>query len=100
MLLALAVIDSAAPVSPALLPMQHQTNAGTSKQACSGQPPAVARQTEPKRTLSFLDAQTGEPRDVEVLWCSAHALLLNIDNGQLRRVMQPPPAESLNQVVR
>lgn len=73
---ALAVIDAAAQDGPALLQMQRQASASTAALACSGQLAIVVRQAEQRRTLNFLDVKTGEPRDVDVLWRSSHALQL------------------------
>lgn len=91
-LAALAVIETAAQDGTALLQMQRQASAGAAAQACSGQMAVVVRQTDQRRTLSFLDAKTGEPRDVDVLWRSSHELQLErqrprpcgylIDEGQ------------------
>jgi hypothetical protein len=75
-LAALAVIETAAQDGPALLEMQRQASASTAAQACSGPLAVVVRQTDQRRTLNFLDAKTGEARDVDVLWRSSHELQL------------------------
>ncbi len=71
-LAATAVIEAAAKDGPALVQMQRDAGLAAAAQACSGSMAVVSRQTDQRRALSFLDAKTGEPRDVDVLWRSSH----------------------------
>ncbi len=73
-LAAMAVIEAAAQDGPALLRMQRDAGAAAAALACSGNMAVAVRQTAQRRSLSFLDAKTGEPRDVDVLWRSSHQL--------------------------
>jgi Zinc carboxypeptidase len=75
-LASLAVIEAAAADGPALLQMQRDAGTAAAAQACGGSLALEVRQTPQRRRLSFLDAKTGEPRDVEVDWRSSHALEL------------------------
>ena len=75
-LAALAIIEAAAKDGPALVKMQRDAGLAAAAQACSGSMAVVVRQTDQRRSLSFLDAKTGEPRDVDVLWRSSHQLAL------------------------
>jgi predicted deacylase len=70
-LAAMAVVEAAAQDGPALVQLQRDAGAATGSQACSGNMVVVARQTDERRALSFLDAKTGEPREVDVLWRSS-----------------------------
>ena len=74
MLAALAVIETAAADGPALVRLQRDAGADAATLACRGNIPVVTRQTELRRTLNFLDAKSGEPRDVDVLWRSSEQL--------------------------
>jgi hypothetical protein len=71
---AMAIIETAAKDGPALVQMQRDAGLAAAAQACSGSMAVVVRQTDQRRALSFLDAKTGEPRDVDVLWRSSHQL--------------------------
>lgn len=73
-LAALAVIEAAATEGPALVRMQNEAGAVTAAQACSGSLALVVRQSDERRTLHMLDAKSGEAREVDVLWRSAHRL--------------------------
>jgi hypothetical protein len=75
-LAAMAIIEAAAQDGPALVQMQRDAGVAVGAQACSGNLAVVVRQTEQRRNLNFLDAKTGEPRDVDVLWRSSHQLTL------------------------
>lgn len=75
-LAAMAVIEAAAKDGPALLKMQRDAGQAAAGQACQGNLAVVVRQSDQRRTLNFLDAKTGEPRDVDVLWRSSHQLTL------------------------
>ena len=74
-LAALAVIEAAAEDGFALVRMQREAGAIDAGSACRGNIAVVVRQTEQRRTLSFLDAKSGEPRDVDVLWRSSKRLV-------------------------
>ena len=71
-----AVIEVAAQDGAALVQLQRDAGRATSSQACSGSMAVAVRQTDERRALSFLDAKTGEPRDVDVVWRSSHRLTL------------------------
>ena len=73
---AMGVIEAAAQDGPALVALQRDAGAAVAAQACSGPLAVAVRQTPERRTLHFLDAKTGEPRDVEVAWRSSHQLTL------------------------
>ncbi len=75
-LAALAVIEAAAQDGPALVAMQRDAGLAAASQACSGNLAVVVRQTAQRRSLDFLDAKTGELREVDVLWRSSHQLEL------------------------
>ena len=74
LLASMAVIEAAAQDGPALLRMQRDAGAAAAAQACSGTLAVAVRQTPQRRVLNVLDARTGEPRDLEVDWRSAHTL--------------------------
>jgi hypothetical protein len=71
---AMAVIEAAAQDGPALVQMQRDAGQTASRQACGGTMAVAVRQTDQRRVLNFLDAKTGEPRDVDVVWRSSHQL--------------------------
>ncbi len=73
---AMAIIETAAKDGPALVQMQRDAGLAAAAQACSGSMAVAVRQTDQRRTLNFLDAKSGEPRDVDVLWRSSHPLTL------------------------
>ena len=79
---ALAVIEEAARDGTALLQMQHDAGAAAAAQACQGSLAVVVRQTPQRRSLSFLDAKTGEAREVEVVWRSSHQLELERERAR------------------
>ncbi len=81
-LAALAIIEAAAKDGPALVKMQRDAGLAAAAQACSGSMAVVVRQTDQRRALSFLDAKTGEPRDVDVLWRSSHQLTLERERAR------------------
>jgi predicted deacylase len=81
-LAATAVIEAAAQDGPALVQLQRDAGATAGAQACSGNIAVVVRQTAQRRTLSFLDAKSGEPRDVDVLWRSSHQLELERERAR------------------
>lgn len=81
-LAALAVVETAAEDGPALLRMQREAGSTAAALACSGNIAVVVRQTEQRRSLSFLDAKSGEPRSVDVLWRSSEAL--NVEHERPR----------------
>ena len=72
----LAVIEAAAQDGPALVQLQHEAGASAASLACSGMVAVVVRQVPQRRNLNFLDAQSGAPRDVDVLWLSSQQLQL------------------------
>ena len=81
-LAALAVIEAAAQEGPALMLLHRQASVATAGLACSGEIEVVVRQTEQRRSLSFLDAKSGEPRDVDVRWLSSHEV--NLERARTR----------------
>ena len=81
-LAALGVIEAAAQDGPALVQMQRDAGAAAGAQACSGNMAVVVRQTAQRRSLSFLDAKSGEPREVDVLWRSSHQLALERERAR------------------
>jgi predicted deacylase len=98
-LASLAVIEAAAQDGPALVQMQRDAGLAAGSQACSGRMAVAVRQTDQRRTLNFLDAKTGEPRDVEVPWRSAHQLTLERERtrpcGYLISADQTPAVQRL-----
>jgi predicted deacylase/post-segregation antitoxin (ccd killing protein) len=70
----LAVIEAAAQEGATLVQMQRDAGAAAAGLACSGTLAVVVRQTAQRRNLSFLDAKTGEPREVEVAWRASDPL--------------------------
>ncbi len=62
--------------------LQREAGAAASAQACSGNLAVAVRQTAQRRSLSFLDATTGEPRDVDVEWRSSHQLALERERSR------------------
>jgi Zinc carboxypeptidase len=81
-LAALAVIELAGKEGPALVRLLRDAAQTASQQACGGNLAVAVRQTEQRRVLSFLDAKTGEPRDVDVLWRSSHQLALERERSR------------------
>ena len=81
-LAAMAVIEAATKDGPALVQMQRDAGLAAAAQACSGNIAVVVRQTEQRRGLSFLDAKSGEPREVDVLWRSSHDLKLERERAR------------------
>ncbi|MDP2006699.1 MAG: M14 family zinc carboxypeptidase [Rubrivivax sp.] len=75
-LAAMGVIETAAQDGAALVQMQRDAGTAAGAQACSGSMAVVVRQTPQRRNLNFLDAKTGEPREVDVVWRSSHQLTL------------------------
>ena len=73
-LAALAIIETAAKDGPALVQLQRDAGIAAAGLACGGKFAVVVRQTAQRRSLAFLDAKSGEPRDVEVTWRSSHQL--------------------------
>ena len=71
---AMAVIEKAAAEGPRLVAMRREAGARMAAAACRGELVVASRQTPMRRTLSFLDAQTGEPREIEVDWRSSAEL--------------------------
>jgi Zinc carboxypeptidase len=81
-LAALGVIEAAAQDGAALVQMQRDAGVAAASQACSGSMAVVVRQTAQRRALSFLDAKTGEPREVEVDWRASHPLALERERAR------------------
>lgn len=81
-LAALAVMEAAAQDGAALVQMQRQAGLAAAALACNGNMAVVVSQTEQRRSLSFLDATSGEPREVDVLWRSSD--LLRVDRERPR----------------
>jgi hypothetical protein len=79
---ALAIIEAAAQDGPALVGLHREAGAAASAQACSGNLAVAVRQTAQRRSLSFLDATTGEPREVDVEWRSSHQLALERERSR------------------
>ena len=68
---AMAVIERAAQDGVLLMRTRVEADADNADQACRGDMTVVVRQTPQRRTLSFLDARTGEPREIDVDWRSS-----------------------------
>jgi hypothetical protein len=68
---AMAVIERAAQDGVLLMRTRAKADADNADQACRGEMTVVVRQAPQRRTLSFLDAQTGEPREIDVDWRSS-----------------------------
>ena len=81
-LAAMAVIETAAADGPALVRLQRDAGAAAAAMACSGNIAVVVRQTELRRSLNFLDAKSGEPRDVDVLWRSSEQLAVERERAR------------------
>lgn len=79
---AMAVIEAAAQDGASLVRMQRDAGAAAAALACGGQMAVVVRQTDERRSLNFLDAKSGDPRDVEVLWRSSHQLALERERAR------------------
>ena len=75
-LAAMAVIEAAAQEGPALVALQRGAGSVTAQLACAGPLAVAVRQSTQRQNLNFLDAKSGEPRDVEVVWRSSHQLEL------------------------
>jgi hypothetical protein len=71
---ALAVIEAAAQDGPSVVQALRDAGAAQASQACQGSLAVAVGQTAERRRLSFLDAASGEPREVEVDWRSSHRL--------------------------
>ncbi len=71
---AMAVIEAAAVEGPTLVRLQRDAGEAAARLACSGKIAVVVQQTTQQRNVGFLDAKTGEPREVEVRWRSSHQL--------------------------
>jgi predicted deacylase len=96
---ALAVIEAAAQDGAGLVALQRDAGAAAAAQACSGNLAVVVRQTPQRRSLSFLDAKTGEPREVDVEWRSSDQLALERERarpcGYLISADQPAAVQRL-----
>lgn len=68
---AMGIIETAANDGPSLVRTTREAGSGAAAQACHGDMAVVVRQTPQRRTLSFLDAKSGEVRDIEVDWRSS-----------------------------
>jgi Zinc carboxypeptidase len=79
---ALAIIELAAKDGGALVRGVEDAGRTTALLACTGTLAVTGRQTNQQRTLSFLDAKTGEPRNVEVLWRSSHQLTIDRERSR------------------
>lgn len=79
---ALAVIEAAAQDGPPLVALQRDAGLAAAALACKGKLAVEVRQTAQRRSLDFLDARTGEPRAVEVLWRSSHQLELERERAR------------------
>ena len=78
----LAVIAAAAQDGPALVQRLRAAGQSTAEQACSGTMAVAVRQAEERRRVGFLDAKTGEPREVDVAWRTS--LRLNVERERSR----------------
>jgi predicted deacylase len=78
----LAVIEAAAQDGAGLVQLQRQAGLAAAAQACSGNMAVVVSQTDQRRSLSFLDAKTGEPRDVDVLWRASDPLRVDRERAR------------------
>jgi len=68
---AMAVIETAARDGASLVRTSREAGEHAARQACHGHMAVAVRQTSQRRRLSFLDARSGEPRDVDVDWRSS-----------------------------
>ncbi|WP_051237516.1 DUF2817 domain-containing protein [Ottowia thiooxydans] len=68
---AMGVIEQAAQDGASLMRARAEAGAANADQACRGDMTLVVRQTPQRRSLSFLDAQTGEVREIDVDWRSS-----------------------------
>ncbi len=68
---AMGVLELAAKDGASLLRARARAEADNADQACRGDIAVVVRQTPQRRTLSFLDARTGEARAIDVDWRSS-----------------------------
>ena len=75
-LIAMALIETAAADGPALVNLQRQAGSAATAQACTGNMAITVHATPQQRTLIFLDATSGELREVQVDWRSSLALKL------------------------
>ncbi len=71
---AMAVIEAAAQDGSSLVRLQRDAGEATARLACGGNIAVVVRQSTQQRIVSFLDAKTGEPRDIDARWRSSHQL--------------------------
>jgi hypothetical protein len=79
---ALAIIELAAKDGASLVRNYEDAGRTTALLACTGTLSVAGRQTNERHTLSFLDAKTGEPRDVEVAWRSSHTLTIDRERAR------------------
>ncbi len=79
---AMVLIETAAAEGAALVRMQRDAGSAAAAQACRGSMAVVVRQQAQRRNLSFLDAKTGEPRDVDVVWRSSLQLELERERAR------------------
>lgn len=68
---AMGIIETAALEGAGLVRVSRDAGAATAALACRGDISVVVRQTPQRRTLSFLDAASGDVRDIEVDWRSS-----------------------------
>lgn len=73
-LAAMAVIESAAQEGEALIRSLREAGEATAQAACNGEIDIAVAQTPQRRVLNFLDAGSGEPRDIEVDWRASDPL--------------------------
>jgi len=71
---AMGVIELAAQDGFGLVASTRDAGTATAAQACRGDMAVAVRQTPERRTLQFLNAGTGEPREIEVDWRSSTTL--------------------------
>jgi Zinc carboxypeptidase len=79
---ALAIIRTAGADGPELIKLQHTAGVATASQACSGNITVSVRQTTTQRRLDFLDARSGEPKEVDVTWRSSDRLEIERDRAR------------------
>lgn len=81
-LAATAIVETAVQDGQTLVKMQDEAGRSTSSQACAGNTTLEVKHTPQRRSLSFLDAKTGEPRAIDVDWRSAHELRIERERAR------------------
>jgi hypothetical protein len=81
---AMGVIELAAREGSELMRLTRDAGMEAAAQACRGEMAVAVKQTPERRTLQFLDATTGEPRDIEVDWRSSLTLQTTVSRPRQR----------------